>query len=288
MIMGSAGIGFSISLPEELLFRIFTLSIEDGYPQTISPLLFLSKSIYYWVLPQLYHTLDLRGEDAPKGGVHRKRLIKLSNPTHLSSLVRRVKCGSGVWSFSFAPFTSLTHLALCKRLGLKIWDAETIVQLSLEELIIENWADRICFRRAVKSDSPLCASLRRYGLSDPRWSIEASTWGHFLNLTHFLILYNGTNVVDPSYLQVLLSKGGFKCILYVLPWTDRDHPAFKLVEEGVDIIRDRRIAVLRDGPPHLDWNSEIKPPFWPMHENMWRQAEEMIEQNPNPEKFTAG
>ncbi|KAH8798496.1 hypothetical protein DL96DRAFT_1824716 [Flagelloscypha sp. PMI_526] len=291
--MSSTGIHFSISLPEELLFRIFALSIRGGYPQTMVGLLRLSKSIYYWVLPQLYHTLYLcgeGGEDPLNGSISRKRLIRKANPKNVSSFVRRLRCDSYIWSFSFEPFTSLTHLALWEIQDLSVKDAKTIVQLSLEELIIRHWSDRRAFGEAIRSNSPLCVSLRRYGSLDPHWSIEVSSWSYFPNLTHFLILHSETAELPLPYIHGLLDRGGLKCMLLVLPWALRDDDAFNMTKEALEAAQDRRIVVFQSCPRHLALypDEEAEPPFWPRHEKMWRLAEEMIEANTDSEKITVG
>ncbi|KAH8810415.1 hypothetical protein DL96DRAFT_1821484 [Flagelloscypha sp. PMI_526] len=273
-------------LPEELIFYIFEIILDIPQSSSSVDLLLVSKRVYHWALPQFYRDLKFLPDDdgRPHGGVQRTRLIENAHPTSLT-LVRDLQCGAARDSHSFSPFPSLKQLALW---GPHLWNVEqtySLLDLSLEELLIWTRHDISVLRNTLQccqriSEKALHKSLRK--MSSPV-CLEEEIFKAFPYLTHILF---GSIVIffdekSTKNISMLLLRESIKC--YII---------FSRLVGGVfarlsgsklaDGAKNCRVVQVKARPNHLnDYNKDPNLDFWGEQAEMWRRAEKAVAENTN-------
>ncbi|KAH8810417.1 hypothetical protein DL96DRAFT_1821486 [Flagelloscypha sp. PMI_526] len=299
-------------LPEELLFHIFELFLDSPQSSTSIHLLLVSKRVYYWLvlsipsftlshftldfsraLPHFYRDLKFLPEDArrPHGGVQRSRLIENAQPTSLL-LVRNLQCGTVHGPHSFSPFPNLKRLALWGRHLFNVRQTYSLLDLSLEELVIWNFSDIGVLKGTIRccqwiSGRALHKSLRKIS---GRVCAEQEILDAFPYLTHVLV-GSALETLDDKKTTItstLLLRESIRCYI-LFSWkithtNPRVHPnGIKRAEE----LRDRRIVHVRVRPTHLylrGVDSDLD--FWGEQAEMWKRAEKAVAENTSPKIVT--
>ncbi|KAH8810464.1 hypothetical protein DL96DRAFT_1627268, partial [Flagelloscypha sp. PMI_526] len=268
-------------LPLEIIIIILDLVLQcDSTYDIMFEFSLLSRPIYYWIIPRLYHTLDL-DERSTTSSIDRAYFLESAEPSyfiHTRRLISRVSRNY----FPFSLFSQLSHLSLWGHNYLEAepngpTQAQEIVMLPLEELFIWEVSDNRTLLRKLTEDVTIWRTLQRFGCHVP--SIRGfphEGWMSLPNLVQVLVLFGRSNwfVHTAGWGIPVPSSPKFKLFaLAPLPWVHGETPT-----DAVNTIRlrDRRIVVLLNPLPHLFTSAYC---FWSNNHTMWQILLEEIEMN---------
>ncbi|KAH8810474.1 hypothetical protein DL96DRAFT_1821530 [Flagelloscypha sp. PMI_526] len=274
-------------LPEELIFYIFTLLLEDPCPISSVHLLLVSRRIYNWALPKFYHSLNLASMDdtCPKDGIQRASLIEQAPSTSLL-LIKNLQCGALHEGYSFSPFKNLKRLSLWGRSLFRVPLTYTLMNLCLEELFVANRYDLSMLAGAIEcwqipSAMPLRKSLRKLG---SRCCLGQKVIDAFPYITHVVMECNVETLKEEAQELVfsLLAREQIRCcVLYSGVYAPRLSKKDVHPNEVPLRLQDHRLVCVRSRMRHLQnlpAGSGFE--FWGEQARMWKEAEKAVCENP--------
>ncbi|KAH8810484.1 hypothetical protein DL96DRAFT_1627321 [Flagelloscypha sp. PMI_526] len=277
-------------LPQELIFYILEFILRENPAKAVNvPLLRVSKSIYKWMLPQFYHTLQFGTREGSPNDVDHKRLLASANPASLL-LIRKLKTGNCQYldiSNTFAPFSKLTHLTMWGPQGLRYPEAQAIPTLALEELIIWTQTERTQLLKSFSAECTLARTLRRFGSFDI-WSEEDFEYLKVgKNLSHILI-YSGSRSFlkfSTSHIRDFLKREHFQFILVVPGFGNRDAGVFETIQQAFQPLNDPRVVAVKNVADDFGLTC-IAPHFWEAQSTLWNSAEAAVAQRLSQKTIT--
>ncbi|KAH8810390.1 hypothetical protein DL96DRAFT_1627053, partial [Flagelloscypha sp. PMI_526] len=258
---GLASIFSKEPLPLEIIMIILDFSLQDNSTYDIMfRFSLLSRGVHRWILPRLYHTLDLEMESVPphqSRAIDRVALLATANP--LSFLfTRRIISRLSKFPFNATLFSNLSHLALWGHnylgggvLGEKL--ADDIVMLPLEELFVWEESDSDVLLGKLSADATMWMTLRRLGCHSRTRRDLYRGWFKCPSLVQVLqvcdhivwFIENGLKSV------VLPPSPKFKSLIITpLMSSIKTHP---LIAGGIvqSIVKDPRVVILVHPPHHF-------------------------------------
>ncbi|KAH8823756.1 hypothetical protein DL96DRAFT_1615394 [Flagelloscypha sp. PMI_526] len=267
----------NITLPTELLVIILEI-LAYSYPRSSArSILLISKTLHHCLLPRVYHTLDLAGDEGihAKEGINRDVFLDRANPTSLT-YVRRLK--SNVYSshFPLSSFSNLTFLALwgSQRLYEQPTVASALTMAPLEEIIIWSEGDSRAFLKAMSPSSSILQTLRRLTARSSAGHEPSPGWLQCKNLTHILALCKEVNKIEKSAIFEIHTH----CLLEYYG-IGLKYPASMIDMLNNLIPQDKRIVVLEDAQPRYLYLQENH--FWSGVSNVWDRIEDLVRKKNN-------
>ncbi|KAH8810408.1 hypothetical protein DL96DRAFT_1627093 [Flagelloscypha sp. PMI_526] len=256
-------------LPLDIILAIlnFALSSNPGY-HAIAQLSLLSKAVYQWMLPHLYHTLDLGDRDV----TCIKRSLLLNSAKASSFLfTRRIISHIIATPFNFSPFAQLTHLILWgpHRFDVEpdgLNSAREIVMLPLEELSVWESGENDALLHHLTANVTIWRTLQRFStFLDGRIPRPDEGWLQCPNLTQVLVLcYVYGSFIHSSITDVILPSPRFQSYI-IAPGVSWSMNA-AIMDELTPLMKDPRFVILCECPQHLRMSSGS---FWDDQSDMW-------------------
>ncbi|KAH8794361.1 hypothetical protein DL96DRAFT_1652030 [Flagelloscypha sp. PMI_526] len=274
---------FTITLPEEILYEILEAYLNLPVPIPILSVLVLSKPLYNWVLPKIFHTVSVSGSQighiggfSPDGWVYSTSAFSLS-------LVKRLDTSFVEEEFSFLPFSNLTHLFLWDSFDSEWWEnqSDVMANLRLEELFAWHRADFDTLSSKLSYNTPICGTMRKLGFQGKSTMCPPQNWvQYYPNLTHIFVLCTDFQGLQPLMLTLLPTLKALKCCLIAPSWdlkaTHSD--VSQLVFGG-----DKRVSLILQPLEHIKAYGHS---FWSSQSLMWKEAEARIARNPHIHEVT--
>ncbi|KAH8832099.1 hypothetical protein DL96DRAFT_859154 [Flagelloscypha sp. PMI_526] len=249
-------------LPFEITLLIFDFALHShATPRVMFRFSLVSKAIYGWILPRLYHTLYFHDSS------HGTRI--LAAPPSSLLFTRRLFSWVRIGGPDISPFSKLSHLCLWKSTlpGL----AGVPVTLPLEELLVFNQASIMVIARLLTSEVTMWRTIQRvvcYGDVRKNW-LECPNLVQIF-VMHWHVKYFVQNKV------ILPSSSNFRTyIVSSADLSDNRQPFSREDAQGCPI-EDRRLVVLGRIPEHLDKPHDL---FWENQAAMWEVALRKAEEN---------
>ncbi|KAH8810426.1 hypothetical protein DL96DRAFT_1760073 [Flagelloscypha sp. PMI_526] len=179
-------------LPLDIIFIILDLFLSSNPSyNTVFQLALLSRAVYDWILPRLYHTLDIGTPPEPHT-IDSTVLLTSAQPSSLL-FARRLFSRHSYSPLTFSLFSKVTHLSLWGRnylnsvpLGTK--QAHAILMLPLEELIVTQQSDNYALLQELTDDKMIWKTLRRFGCyHHPTYERADEPWLKCPNLTDIVV-----------------------------------------------------------------------------------------------------
>ncbi|KAH8810409.1 hypothetical protein DL96DRAFT_1627094 [Flagelloscypha sp. PMI_526] len=271
-------------LPLDIVLTIidFSLSSSPGYGIVLQFSL-LSRAVYQRMLPRLYHTLEFRKFDitSPEPETIDKNVLLACAPTSSLQFTRRILSPDSDSPLPFSLFSQLTHLSLWGRNCLDMephgtQQAQAIVMLPLEELVVSEYQDNCALLQVLTEDTTIWKTLQRFTCLSYKESSRADEgWLKCPNIAMVFILcikvewFIETQIDD----VVLPSSPTFQFYIIAPIVGSSTLPPGDSLELS---IKDPRIVILRKAPRHFAERSES---FWDYHSDMWKVAQHMIKKN---------
>ncbi|KAH8810537.1 hypothetical protein DL96DRAFT_1716774 [Flagelloscypha sp. PMI_526] len=261
-------------IPEELLAVIITHNLDESPRKSDIQFLLLSRGIYQYPRTKFYYSLQFRN---PDDGDRIEKLLSLTPST--LQLIRMLKIEG--WhdhpTIFFAPFSSLTHLALCGSHGVRYPEAQDIPTLPLEELVV-----RCAVRELLDSLTDECTlsrTLKRFGVYAIWYSDYFEGLQACRNLTHLFVLY--WRDLDEDPIQAFLRREGLRCFI-VTPRFQMDlNSEFHSLQRAFQVYSDPRIVLVK-GVTECDKVCQ----FWEHQSALWNLAETEIALNSGAKTVT--
>ncbi|KAH8832108.1 hypothetical protein DL96DRAFT_1589940 [Flagelloscypha sp. PMI_526] len=249
-------------LPFEIILLILDLALQShATPDVMFRFCLVSKAIHNWILPRLYHTLNLRTTN------HANRISTAPRSSLL--FTRRLFFWVTTDGPDVSPFSNLSHLSLwtSNLPGL----AGPLIMLPLEEMLVFNQASMAIIAGLLTSEATLWKTIQRilcYGAVDKNW-FECP------NLVQIFVMHYSVN----RYVQadvVLPSSSNFRTYVASPAYSSNPRPAFSREDAEQCPVHDRRLILLGEIPRHLD-----KPhgSFWENQAAMWEMMLRAVEEN---------
>ncbi|KAH8810406.1 hypothetical protein DL96DRAFT_1821477 [Flagelloscypha sp. PMI_526] len=271
-------------LPLDVIFIIFdfTLLSSQDY-KTILQLLLLSRAVYQWMIPRLYHTLGFRKYDVTSPGPYTidRNVFFTCAPTSSLLFTRRIFSPDLDSPLSFSLFPQLTHLSLwgCNCLNLEphgTKQAQAIMSLPLEELLVIDSRDNLVLLRILTEDVTIWRTLQRFScFSHAGCNRPDEGWLQCPNLAQVLVLCVKVEWFIDTQIKGVVLPSSTKLQSYLVSpiWGSSMLPPGDTLELPV---KDSRITILRKSPRHY---VERPGSFWDNHSDMWTAAQHMIRKN---------
>ncbi|KAH8810458.1 hypothetical protein DL96DRAFT_1716704 [Flagelloscypha sp. PMI_526] len=282
-------------LPLEIVLEILERCVECSPNRGVMfRLLLLCRPVYDWVIPQLYHSLDLEMETvqplSTSHSIDRSVLLASALPSSFI-FTRRLISRNTVKPFSFSIFPQLTHLSLWghNRLGEGTsgqTQAHAIVMLPLEELFVWETDDNDAILQQLSEDVIIWSTLRRFGCQTRlrRPDRPDERWLKCPNLVEVLVLFMDDGWFRNSASQDVAFPVSSKFRALVIAPCVRNAPLFLDSHKTLGRrVKDRRIVLLCEPPQHLFVHPQS---FWENHSAMRKILRGKVEQNNNIQKMT--
>ncbi|KAH8823896.1 hypothetical protein DL96DRAFT_1615799 [Flagelloscypha sp. PMI_526] len=274
-------------LPIEIVHIIIEFAFRsDPKDSQRLKFLLLSRSIYNWIFPLLYHSLDLKSSlefGSSSWFVDRSILVSAAQP---SSLLHTRYLISRNWEqpFSFAPFSNLSHLVFW---GGSMLDDDSeghcqayeIVMLPLEELFVWRQTDSKILVKHITKETSIWTTIQRLGFFTRKYATGPQEgWMECPNLVQVFVLCASltTFVQRLGPTIVLPSSPRFRSFILAPLLTIQLFQVQTLRDALDHVVKDRRIVVLYHVPAHMG-NHRTK--FWVNQGNMWRFLHSQVEKD---------
>ncbi|KAH8810475.1 hypothetical protein DL96DRAFT_1627293 [Flagelloscypha sp. PMI_526] len=272
-----------VDLPKEIILDILEEYLSFPSPKPILFVLVLSKWIYSWMLPILYHTLStVKLQYIRSGRVVLDTLLRRA-PAPSLALVRRLDCSCITRVLTLSSFPNITHLLLWSSCGREWWDSQcfAVTLLPLEELFYWSQSDLNILSRKMTRDSPICSTICRLGFHNNPVTLPDPTWFRYCpKLTRVLLLCSNYDNFQVFIETLPLIFPQLHCCIIAPDWAH--HPT-RINVSNLGFRADRRVAMILH---HLKHFESCGRHFWSAQRTMWEEVDWCISKNPNLHTLT--